>query len=112
MLAHGSSWLDEHPRFDTRYAAEQEALTYIHATARTLASRRAELGVSQTWVARWAQVTRQTVAAIEDGTTWPDYLSVLKVAAALGLSLNPTPGLQVGPRPGHGVNQFRPAGWS
>lgn len=111
MLAHGSSWLDEHPRFDTRYAAEQEALTYIHATARTLASRRAELGVSQTWVARWAQVTRQTVAAIEDGTTWPDYLSVLKVAATLGLTLMPTPGLPIGPRPGSEGAARQPKGW-
>lgn len=92
MLAHGSSWLDEAPVFDTRVLADAEGLRFIHTTARILAKRRAELSASQTQVAGWARVTRQTVAAIEDGTTWPDYLTVLKVAAALGLTLVPMPG--------------------
>lgn len=113
MLSVGSNWLDATPTFNTTSAADAEGLGRIHATARTLAERRSELNLSQSWVAGWAQVTRQTVAAIEDGTTWPDYLTVLKVAAVLGLTLQPTAsGLPIGPRPGHGMNDFRPKGWN
>ena len=35
-------------------------------------------------MAKWAGVTAQTVAAIEDGTTCPDHLTLLKITTVLG----------------------------
>jgi len=85
MLVKGSHWLDKDPSFDTRGDQSlADVLTELHRTCRLLARRRAELKLSQTQVARWAGVTAQTVAAIEDGDTWPDYLTLLRITTALG----------------------------
>lgn len=101
MLVKGNNWLDKNPSFDTR--GDQclaDVLTELHRTCRLLARRRAELRLSQTQVARWAGVTAQTVAAIEDGTTWPDHLTLLRVATALGGTVEARiiPGQPIGPR--------------
>ena len=88
LLAPGHSWLDAGPSFAAG-PLECEVLQDIHRTARLLARRRADVGISQQQAATWAGVTRQTVAAIEDGTSWPDYLTVLKIAAVLGVTVNP-----------------------
>lgn len=85
MLVKGQSWLDDKPKFDGR--GDQtllDVLSELHRTCRLLARRRRELGLSQTQVAHWAGVTAQTVAAIEDGATWPDHLTLLRIAAVLG----------------------------
>ena len=85
MLVNGHSWLDDKPKFGAR--GDQtlaDVLTELHRTCRLLAKRRRELSLSQTQVAHWAGVTAQTVAAIEDGATWPDHLTLLRIAAVLG----------------------------
>ena len=100
-LAPGASWLDEAPTFHTPGdLLLAEVLADVHRTARLLARRRAELKLSQTQVATWAGVGRQTVAAIEDGTTWPDQLTVMRVASALGVTIRADviPGRPIGPR--------------
>lgn len=85
MLVKGQSWLDQQPSFDTGGdQALAEVLAELHRTSRLLAKRRAEVSLSQTQLARWAGVTAQTVAAIEDGATWPDHLTLLRIANALG----------------------------
>ena len=101
MLVKGSHWLDKNPSFDTRGDQSlADVLAELHRTCRLLARRRAELKLSQTQVARWAGVTAQTVAAIEDGTTWPDHLTLLRIAAALGGTVEARiiPGQPIGPR--------------
>ena len=85
MLVKGHSWLDQQPSFDTGGdQALTEVLAELHRTCRLLARRRRELGLSQMHAAQWAGVTAQTVAAIEDGATWPDHLTLLRIANALG----------------------------
>ena len=85
MLVKGSHWLDKNPSFDTRGDQSlADVLAELHRTCRLLARRRAELKLSQTQVASWAGVTAQTVAAIEDGATWPDHLTLLRIATVLG----------------------------
>ena len=85
MLVKGSHWLDRTPSFDTRGDQSlADVLAELHRTCRLLARRRAELKLSQTQVATWAGVTAQTVAAIEDGATWPDHLTLLRIATVLG----------------------------
>ena len=101
MLLKGYSWLDDEPKFDAR--GDQtlaDVLSELHRTCRLLARRRAELKLSQTQVARWAGVTAQTVAAIEDGATWPDHLTLLKIATVLGGTVEAriVAGKSVGPR--------------
>jgi DNA-binding XRE family transcriptional regulator len=101
MLLRGSNWLDKNPSFDTR--GDQtlaDVLAELHRSCRLLARRRAELKLSQTQVAQWAGVTAQTVAAIEDGATWPDHLTLLKIATVLGGTVETRilAGKAVGPR--------------
>ncbi len=101
MLVKGSHWLDKNPSFDTRGDQSlADVLAELHRTCRLLARRRAELKLSQTQVARWAGVTAQTVAAIEDGATWPDHLTLLKIATALGGTVETRiiAGNSIGPR--------------
>ena len=100
-LVKGQSWLDEKAKFDV--GGDQtliDVLSELHRTCRLLARRRRELGLSQTQVAQWAGVTAQTVAAIEDGTTWPDHLTLLRIATALGGTVEARiiPGQPIGPR--------------
>lgn len=101
MLLKDHSWLDDKPKFDAR--GDQtlaDVLTELHRTCRLLAKRRRELSLSQTQVARWAGVTAQTVAAIEDGATWPDHLTLLRIATVLGGTVETriTAGQPIGPR--------------
>ena len=101
MLLKGYSWLDDKPKFDVR--GDQtlaDVLAELHRTCRLLARRRAELKLSQTQVASWAGVTAQTVAAIEDGVTWPDHLTLLKIATVLGGTVETRilAGQPIGPR--------------
>lgn len=101
MLLEGHSWLDDKPKFATR--GDQtlaDVLSELHRSCRLLARRRAELKLSQTQVASWAGVTAQTVAAIEDGATWPDHLTLLRVATVLGGTVETRilAGESVGPR--------------
>ena len=101
MLVKGSHWLDNNPSFDTRGDQSlADVLAELHRTCRLLARRRAELKLSQTQVARWAGVTAQTVAAIEDGATWPDHLTLLKIVTVLGGTVEARiiPGRAMGPR--------------
>jgi len=101
MLVKGSHWLDKNPSFDTRGDQSlADVLAELHRTCRLLARRRAELKLSQTQVARWAGVTAQTVAAIEDGATWPDHLTLLKIATVLGGTVEARiiAGNSIGPR--------------
>ena len=101
MLVKGSHWLDKSPSFDTRGDQSlADVLAELHRTCRLLARRRAELKLSQTQVARWAGVTAQTVAAIEDGATWPDHLTLLRIATALGGTVETRilAGKSIGPR--------------
>ena len=101
MLLRGSNWLDTNPSFDTRGdQALADVLAELHRSCRLLARRRAELKLSQTQVAQWAGVTAQTVAAIEDGATWPDHLTLLKIATVLGGTVETRilAGKAVGPR--------------
>ena len=85
MLVKGSHWLDKNPSFDTRGDQSlADVLAELHRTCRLLARRRAELRLSHMQVASWAGVTAQTVAAIEDGATWPDHLTLLRIATVLG----------------------------
>jgi len=102
MLIKGNSWLDDkHPSFDTR--GDQtlaDVLAELHRTCRLLARRRHELKLSQTQVAKWAGVTAQTVGAIEDGATWPDHLTLLKITTVLGGTVEARiiAGRAIGPR--------------
>jgi len=100
MLVKGSHWLDKNPSFDTRGDQSlADVLAELHRTCRLLARRRAELKLSQTQVATWAGVTAQTVAAIEDGATWPDHLTLLRIATVLGGTVETRiiAGKQIGP---------------
>lgn len=101
MLVKGQSWLNEKPVFDAR--GDQtlaDVLAELHRTCRLLAKRRRELRLSQTQVAQWAGVTAQTVAAIEDGATWPDHLTLLRIATVLGGTVETKiiAGTPIGPR--------------
>jgi DNA-binding XRE family transcriptional regulator len=101
MLVKGQSWLNERPVFDV--GGDQtlaDVLAELHRTCRLLAKRRRELRLSQTQVAHWAGVTAQTVAAIEDGATWPDHLTLLRIAAVLGGTVETKiiAGTPIGPR--------------
>ena len=101
MLVKGQSWLNEKPVFDAR--GDQtlaDVLVELHRTCRLLAKRRRELRLSQTQVAQWAGVTAQTVAAIEDGATWPDHLTLLRIATVLGGTVETKiiAGTPIGPR--------------
>ena len=101
MLVKGSHWLDKNPSFATRGDQSlADVLAELHRTCRLLARRRAELKLSQTQVARWAGVTAQTVAAIEDGATWPDHLTLLRIATVLGGTVEARiiSGQAIGPR--------------
>ncbi len=101
MLVKGSNWLDKNPSFDTRGDQSlADVLAELHRTCRLLARCRAEPKLSQTQVAAWAGVTAQTVAAIEDGTTWPDHLTLLRIARALGGTVEARiiAGRAIGPR--------------
>jgi DNA-binding XRE family transcriptional regulator len=110
MLLKGHSWLDDQPKFEAR--GDQtliDVLSELHRTCRLLARRRAELKLSQTQVASWAGVTSQTVAAIEDGATWPDHLTLLKIATVLGGTVEAriTSGKSIGPRTPSSLSSFR-----
>ena len=100
LVAKGSGWLEANPSFVTPEPLLQEVLGEMHQISTMLAKRRAELGLSAKTVAVWAGVTRQTVAAVEDGSSWPDLLTILKIAAVLGVKLEAqvVPGSTLGPR--------------
>lgn len=99
-MAPVSSWVEAQPNFASSEPLVQEVLGEVHQIASLLAKRRAELGLSARTVGVWAGVTRQTVAAVEDGSSWPDLLTVLKIAAVLGVRLQAqvVPGSAMGPR--------------
>jgi DNA-binding XRE family transcriptional regulator len=99
-VAKSSSWVEDKPKFTSTEPLVQEVLGEIHQISSMLAKRRAELGLSAKTVGVWAGVTRQTVAALEDGSSWPDLLTVLKIAAVLGIRLQAqvVPGSSLGPR--------------
>lgn len=110
MLLEGHSWLNEKPVFDV--GGDQtmiDVLSELHRTCRLLAKRRRELRLSQTQVAQWAGVTAQTVAAIEDGATWPDHLTLLKIATVLGGTVEAriASGKSIGPRTPSFLSSFR-----
>ena len=100
-LLNDHSWLDSKPKIDTRGdQTPADVLSELHRTCRLLARRRRKLMPSQTQVAHWAGVTAQTVAAIEDGATWPDHLTLLRIATMLGGTVETTvvAGFPIGPR--------------
>lgn len=110
MLVKGSHWPDKNPSFDTRGDQSlADVLSELHRTCRLLARRRAELKLSQTQVARWAGVTAQTVAAMEDGTTWPDHLTLLRIATVLGGTVETriVAGRPIGPRVTSSLSSLR-----
>jgi len=101
LLAAGASWLDEAPSFSTGgNLLDAEVLADLHRSSRLIARRRDELGLTQVQVSAWAGVTRQTIAALEDGTAWPDHLTVVKVCSVLGITVRTEvlPGRPIGPR--------------
>ncbi len=71
----------EDPGFPALYAAEVERRVLLKA----LASKRRELGVSQTELARRMRTTQAVVSRLESGEIDPQHSTEDRFAAALGL---------------------------
>ncbi|MGY1825800.1 MULTISPECIES: helix-turn-helix domain-containing protein [unclassified Blastococcus] len=79
------SWDDGTAVFDTGDAVFDEALQRYNRTAKTIRERRKALDWSFETVGRRAgKMRRQTVSELESGQSWPDAVTVHRIAIALG----------------------------
>ncbi len=94
------SWKDGAAEFHTGDPVRDESLRRLYGTAQLLRSVREQATVSVHTVARGAGLRRQTLNDLENGHSWPDVMTVHRVALVLGLDseLHPDPRGHVGPR--------------
>jgi ribosome-binding protein aMBF1 (putative translation factor) len=78
------SWTEGTAEFEVDHPVLAEALTRLNRTAKALRERREALTWSFESTARRAGMRRQTISDLESGQSWPDAVTVHRLAIVLG----------------------------